>query len=107
MRGLTIRAFYVSNVEQYLMQGEEFYRFAETVTNLPYDEYSVIIRSYFARRWAIPQTVPNHMSTQLLEPFEDFVAEQRAGGYLTYMDLVTKNVLPRTASADSLRTATH
>ena len=106
-RGLPIRAFYVSNVEQYLMQGPEFYRFAGTVTDLPFDEHSVIIRSYFARRWAIPQTMPNHMSAQLLETFEDFVREQQNGGYLSYMDLVTKNVLPSSSAADSLRAAAH
>jgi len=106
-RGLPIRAFYVSNVEQYLMQGPEFYRFAGTVTDLPFDDRSVLIRSYFARRWAIPQTMPNHMSAQLLERFEDFVREQDEGGYLSYMDLVTKNVLPLSGAADSLRAAAH
>jgi hypothetical protein len=106
-RGLPIRAFYVSNVEQYLMQGPEFYRYAGTVTDLPFDDRSVIIRSYFARRWAIPQTMPNHMSAQLLERFEDFVREQQDGGYLSYMDLVTKNVLPLAGTADSLRAAAH
>jgi hypothetical protein len=77
------------------------------VTDLPFDEHSVIIRSYFARRWAIPQTMPNHMSAQLLETFEDFVREQQNGGYLSYMDLVTKNVLPMSSDADSLRAAAH
>lgn len=97
--GLRISAFYVSNVEQYLMRGPEFDRFAETVTGLPYDDRSVLIRSYFARRWPIPQTVPGHMSAQLLERFTDFVREFEAGGYRTYTDLVTKNVLPRAPTA--------
>lgn len=93
-RGLTISAFYVSNVEQYLMRGPEFDRFAATVTGLPVSEKSVLIRSYFARRWPIPQLVPGHYSAQLLERMADFVAAEQAGGYLGYMDLVTRNAVP-------------
>ncbi|MCI0435312.1 MAG: hypothetical protein L0271_16975 [Gemmatimonadetes bacterium] len=93
-RGLTIRAFYVSNVEQYLMRGPGFRTFSETVTGLPFDDRSVIIRSYFGRTGSLPQTMPGHYSTQLIERFGDFVRETRAGGYRTYFDLVTRNVLP-------------
>lgn len=93
-RGLTISAFYVSNVEQYLIRGPEFDRFASTVTGLPMNEKSVLIRSYFARRWPIPQLVAGHYSAQLLERMTDFVAVEQAGGYLNYMDLVTRNPVP-------------
>jgi hypothetical protein len=93
-RGLDISAFYVSNVEQYLMQGPEFERFAATVTRLPIAENAVIIRSYFARRTPIPQRVPGHLSTQLLERMDAFVETWSEGGYFTYLDLVTRNAIP-------------
>jgi len=93
-RGLTVSAFYVSNVEQYLMRGPGFGAWAETVAGLPVDERSVIIRSYFARRYPIPQTVPGHLSTQLLERIESFIETVRTGGYLSYLDLVTRNAIP-------------
>jgi hypothetical protein len=93
-RGLRISAFYVSNVEQYLMRGVAFESFAATVSGLPYDARSVMIRSYFGRFDNLPQHVPGHYSTQLLERVEDFVGELRAGGYRSYPELVTKNVLP-------------
>lgn len=93
-RGLRVSAFYVSNVEQYLMRGPGFGTFAVTVAGLPFDERSVIIRSYFTRRVPIAQTVPGHFSTQLLERFTSFVEVQEAGGYVSYLDLVTRNAIP-------------
>lgn len=103
-RGLTISAFYVSNVEQYLMrEPAQFKQYAATVTRLPYAENSVLIRSYFTRRWPVPQTIPGHFSTQLLERFTSFVREYRNGGYRDYRELVTKNVLPLQSGAGSAR----
>jgi hypothetical protein len=90
-RGLRVSAFYVSNVEQYLFQGAGFERFAATVAALPFDDKSVIIRSFF--RGLHPYNVPGHMSTQLLEPIDAFAGEQRNGGYRNYYEVVSKNVL--------------
>jgi hypothetical protein len=102
-RGLHISAFYVSNVEQYLMQGDGFARFAATVADLPFDENSLFIRSYFPRGWAFAQTQPGHFSVQLLELFSTFVRETQAGGYQTYLDLITRNALPLGPVDDSAR----
>ena len=93
-RGLRISAFYVSNVEQYLMRDNSFVRFADNVAGLPFDERSVFIRSYFGRGWPHRDNVPGYYATQLLERIEDFVAVRAAGGYTSYLDLVRRNVLP-------------
>jgi hypothetical protein len=93
-RGLRVSAFYLSNVEQYLMRGATFPQFSANVAGLPFDERSVLIRSYFGRGGSHPHNIPGHNSTQLLERFETFVAEHNAGGYRSYQDLVIKNVLP-------------
>lgn len=93
-RGLHVSAFYLSNVEQYLMRGATFPQFSANVAGLPFDERSVLIRSYFGRGGSHPHNIPGHNSTQLLERFESFVAVHNAGGYRSYSDLVIKNVLP-------------
>ncbi|MGH7503518.1 MAG: hypothetical protein ACREL7_17465 [Longimicrobiales bacterium] len=91
-RGLRVSVFYVSNVEQYLFQGAGFERFAETVAGMPFDQKSVLIRSFF--RGLHPYNVPGHMSTQLVEPIELFAAERRNGGYHSYFEVVSKNIIP-------------
>ncbi|MEZ5318544.1 MAG: hypothetical protein R2752_14175 [Vicinamibacterales bacterium] len=48
-RGGVIRAFYVSNVEQYLFQDSKAHAFYENVRTLPLDERSVFIRPYALR----------------------------------------------------------
>jgi hypothetical protein len=105
-RGLTVSAFYVSNVEQYLMRGDGFGRFAATVAELPFDAKSVMIRSYFPRGWGpTVQTAPGHFSTQLVERFETFVREYQDGGYRSYFDLITRNALPLIVGRDTVRAA--
>jgi hypothetical protein len=93
-RGLRVSAFYVSNVEQYLIRGPGFGQYASTVAGLPYDDRSVIIRSYFTRRYALPQTVPDHISTQLLERIGAFVESEAMSDSTRYLELVTRNALP-------------
>ncbi len=93
-RRLVISAFYVSNVEQYLMRNGVFDRFAATVTRLPHDARSVIIRSYFGRGWPHRDNIPGYYATQLVERIADFSSQIAQGGYSSYIDLVQRNVLP-------------
>lgn len=94
-RGLVIRAFYVSNVEFYLAGDGSFERFAETVAELPMDDFSVIIRSVFpqglVRRH--PQAQPGDYSTQVLVRMADLRDAVRAGGYGSYWDVVTRDAV--------------
>jgi hypothetical protein len=94
-RGLTVRAFYVSNVEFYLAQDGTFERFAETIAGLPMDEYSVLIRSVFpqglVRRH--PQAQPGDYSTQVLVRMTDVSEAVGAGGYGSYWDVVTRDAV--------------
>jgi hypothetical protein len=92
-RGETVSAFYTSNVEFYLMAGGSFDEFARNVERLPRNAKSVIIRSYFGRGYPHPQAVPGYNSTQLLQTLDSFVADERAGGYRSYVDLVVGNLL--------------
>lgn len=89
-RGLRLSALYVSNAELYMWRDGVFPQFARTVSALPMDGQSVIIRSYFDRSGSRhPLAVPGHMSVQLLQRAQDFVGRFRAGEIRTYWDVVT------------------
>ena len=94
--GLTVQAFYTSNVEFYLWQASTFDRYARIVADLPISESSVLIRSHFGGgfRAPHPQSVPGYYSTQLLQRIEDFRSVVADGGFLGYGDLVTRDALP-------------
>jgi hypothetical protein len=94
-RGQRVSAFYTSNVEFYLMRGDDFDRFADNIKQLPRDDKSVIIRSYFNGTWGYPhpQSVSGYYSTQLLQTFDSFVKEHASGGYRSYTDIVSKHML--------------
>ncbi|HKX27780.1 MAG TPA: hypothetical protein VJ302_08825 [Blastocatellia bacterium] len=94
-RGVRVSAFYTSNVEFYLMRGDDFDRFAGNVKMLPRDEKSLLIRSYFNGTWGYPhpQSVNGYYSTQLLQTMDSFIKEQGNGGYQSYTDVISKHIL--------------
>jgi hypothetical protein len=95
-RGERVSAFYTSNVEDYLMRGGTFARYARTVAGLPRDRRSVIVRSYFGGNFGAPhpQAVPGYFSTQLVQTMDAFAADVAAGGYASYGDLVRRGAVP-------------
>jgi hypothetical protein len=87
--GLTVTAFYTSNVEQYLFQNSVFPAFAENVRKLPVTDKSFFIRSATVRySLAHPARVPGHRSVALLEQISTFLRDFDAGAYQSYHDLV-------------------
>jgi hypothetical protein len=92
-RHLKVAAFYTSNVEQYLMRDGGFVRFARNVAALPSDAQSVIIRSYFPNRLPHPAQVPGYNTVQVMQTVKSFLDAEAAGGYQSYFELVTKDVL--------------
>jgi hypothetical protein len=94
--GETVSAFYLSNVEFYLVRNGSFDRFVDNIKFLPIDSKSVLIRSYFNYAYYTsqhPQTVDNYFSVQLLQTLESLVRDQNAGGYENYYDLVTRRTI--------------
>jgi len=93
-RGLRVSAFYLSNVEQYLMTRDGgFDDYARNVKLLPHDSGSVIIRSYFGRfGMTHPLYVPSlgNISTSMIERIDSFLHAYAAGELTTYPDLVFK-----------------
>ncbi len=74
-RGSVVRAYYVSNVEQYLFQDGKNRAFYDNVAALPVDSASVFIRPYSMRRGAPP-----------LCPIAPFIRAAQAGRVHTNND---------------------
>ena len=102
--GLSVSAFYVSNVEMYLFRQGSFPRFAENVRALPSGASSVLIRSYFGRgmMWnggavvvngSLPQVVPGHLSAQQLQGFPAFLQLTAHPDSISYLDLLTNGAV--------------
>jgi hypothetical protein len=87
-----VSAFYVSNIEFYLQRQGTFDKFVENLKQLPIDNRSLMIRSYF-NYYAPPhpQAEANHFSTQLLQRIEDLIKQCGSGECESYNDIVTKN----------------
>ena len=87
---LEVIAFYTSNVEFYLMNQYRFDEFAANVGQLPLQDGSVFIRSYFNRwRAGHPLSVPGYGSTQILQPIEIMLNLENP----SYGDLILDNIL--------------
>jgi hypothetical protein len=89
-RRLTLSAFYISNVEQYLFRDGSFGAFADNLARLPRSESAQMIRSVFPSgyRGRLPQSAPGHYSTSLTQPVVVMLGDVAAGRYRTYADLV-------------------
>jgi len=89
---LALSAFYLSNVEQYLITRDGgFDAFAANVKAMPHDSTSVMIRSYFGRFGAThPLYVPGiaSLSTSMIEPVDGFLRRYASGSIRSYPDLV-------------------
>jgi hypothetical protein len=96
---LDISAFYLSNVEQYLMGRDGgFDAYAHNVAMLPHDSSSVIIRSYFGGRFGAnqhPLYVPalGNLSTSLVERMDSFNRAYAAGEIQSYLELVSSRYI--------------
>lgn len=86
----SLSAFYASNVEQYLFRDGTFDEWAGNLASLPHDGRSVIIRSVFPYGRADGDAQPGYLTVQLVQPVTVFLADERAGGYQSYRDLVRR-----------------
>jgi hypothetical protein len=90
--GLTVTAYYTSNVEQYLFSNEVFDRFAANVKKLPITDKSVFIRAV-AGRMPHPARLPGHRLATILQYISNFNKDYDAGVYQSYTDLVTDDFI--------------
>jgi hypothetical protein len=87
----TVAAFYTSNVEQYLFQGDGWKKFFGNVATMPIDEHSTFIRSYFNRMGYRFQPGPGLQSSTLLDPIGALLTAFGAGEIRSYYDVVSRS----------------
>jgi hypothetical protein len=88
----TVTAFYTSNVEQYLFQGDFWRKFFLNVGTLPVDEHSLFIRAYFNRvGFRVPPPGPGLQSATLLDPIRGLLDAFDGGDIRTYYDVVSRS----------------
>jgi len=90
--GLTVTAFYTSNVEQYLFDDGSFAAFANNVRKLPITERSLFIRWVY-QRYYHPARMAGQRSTSLLQRMGVFLTDFDAGRYQNYVDLISTHYI--------------
>jgi hypothetical protein len=88
-RDLAISAFYVSNVEFYLLRSGVFDRYVENVRGLPLSESSLFIRAYFSYGYPHPAALVGHRSTLVRQKMRRFLDLYDRGAYQDYWDVST------------------
>jgi hypothetical protein len=88
-RGLTISTFYVSNVEQYLFQSDDWKKFFGNVATLPVDTSSTFIRAVFNFTTMPTQTgTPGPRSRTMLASIAEQVQAFTEGRIKSYWDVI-------------------
>ena len=88
-RGLTVSAFYTSNVEFYLMRDHAFDRFVANLRELPIRPDSLMIRACFDYGRRHPARLPGHRSVTVLQRLSRFLELHQAGAYTSAWDVCT------------------
>ncbi len=88
-QGETVTAFYVSNVEFYLLRGGLFPSYVENVRALPLSESSQLIRAYFSYGYPHPAALAGHRSTLVRQKVSRFLQLFDQGAYEDYWDVST------------------
>jgi len=96
-RGATVSTFYTSNVEFYLFQTDDWRRFLNTLTEMPADENSVMIRSYFNNYGLQFPNPPGWLysppqSYTLLDSMPGLTKTFGAGRIHNYFDVIRRSV---------------
>ena len=88
----TVTAYYLSNVEQYLFNDDDFSKWANNVRKLPLTDKSLFIRSA-SGRFQHPAALPGHRAATLLQLMTVFLKDFDAGLYKSHYDLVTTHYI--------------
>ena len=90
--GLTVTAYYTSNVEQYLFGSNSFAAFANNIKKLPLTDKSLFIRAV-PGRWPHPAQLPGHRLTTLIQYMNVFLKDFDEGLYDSYQELTTQHYI--------------
>lgn len=92
-RDVPVSAFYVSNVEQYVMEPDKWKSYVANIDALPSNEKSLFIRCYLDQGKKHPQELEGHRTATVLQLFDHFRWKQRSKGYGSFYQLATDGVL--------------
>lgn len=92
---LSVSAFYVSNVEQYLLEHEPWTRWTRNVAALPRTPESVFIRAYLDQGKRHPMEIAGHRTATVLQHLSDLAERSSPKPYATFWDLTTDRVMGR------------
>lgn len=93
-QGETVSAFYVSNVEFYLIRNDVFSRYVDNVRALPLGEGSQFIRAYFSYGQPHPAGRPGHRSTLVRQKTKRFLELFDQGAFYNYWDVSVMDYEP-------------
>ena len=88
-QGLTVSAFYVSNVEQYLFENNVWAKWAKNIAALPVDEKSLFVRAYLDQGKKHPREKKGHRTATILQKMGDFNARQAKKAYTSWWEVAT------------------
>jgi hypothetical protein len=89
-RQLLLGALYTSNVEQYLFDAHTYREFIASVTAMPRDEKSLVIRVWFDQGVKHPAQRTGHRTTQLAVPVNAFLARAEKKPFRSYWEVATQ-----------------
>ena len=90
---LTVSAFYVSNVEQYLFEPGVWRKWSRNVAALPIDEKSLFIRAWLDQGKSHPRQIKGDRTATLLQRIDHFVERQTLTHYTSWLEVATDQVL--------------
>src|SRR5262249_47055191 len=88
--GLTVSAFYVSNVEQYLFEPGVWPKWARNIAALPIDDKSLFIRCYLDQGKRHPQEMKGHRTATVLQRIADFNERQASKPWGSFFQVSTE-----------------
>jgi hypothetical protein len=95
-QGLGVTAFYISNVEQYLIGTPGYHGWLSRLRELPVEDGGVLIRSYLDQGRRHPHQKPNQRTTTLVHSMARFLARTERHRYPSYYALVSDDSLDPT-----------
>ena len=87
---LSVTAFYVSNVEQYLFEPKVWPRWARNVAALPTSDGSVFIRAYLDQGRHHPAQLKGHRTATVLQRVGDFEERQARKPYGSFWEVANE-----------------
>ena len=88
-RSIKVSTFYVSNVEQYLLEPKVWRSWMRNVAAMPVDSESLFVRCYLDQGRRHPQQMKGHRTATILQRVDDFKAHQEKKPYGTFWALVS------------------